>query len=52
MQNGSLGDMYEMGIMESFKVKLHVLLSAAEAAEMLLRVDDVVQCAPRRDAQG
>jgi T-complex protein 1 subunit beta len=24
------------------------LLSAAEAAEMILRVDDIVKCAPRR----
>mmetsp|Transcript_21072 Transcript_21072/g.56743 ORF Transcript_21072/g.56743 Transcript_21072/m.56743 type:complete len:533 (+) Transcript_21072:82-1680(+) len=48
MDKGELGDMYELGIMESFKVKLHVLMSAAEAAEMLLRVDNVVQCAPRQ----
>jgi T-complex protein 1 subunit beta len=48
MDKGALADMYELGIMESFKVKLHVLLSAAEAAEMLLRVDNVVQCAPRQ----
>jgi T-complex protein 1 subunit beta len=25
-----------------------VLLSAAEAAEMILRVDDIVKCAPRK----
>jgi len=48
MEKGDLADMYELGIMESFKVKLHVLLSAAEAAEMLLRVDNIVQCAPRQ----
>lgn len=48
MEKGEVADMYELGIMESFKVKLHVLLSAAEAAEMLLRVDSVVQCAPRQ----
>jgi len=48
MQDGGLADMFDIGIMESFKVKLHVLLSASEAAEMLLRVDNVVQCAPRQ----
>lgn len=48
MEKGELAEMYSIGIMESFKVKLHVLLSAAEAAEMLLRVDSIVQCAPRQ----
>ena len=48
MNDGSIGDMEELGIMESFKSKLQVLTSAAEAAEMLLRVDDIIKCAPRR----
>jgi len=48
MEKGEIGNMFDLGIMESFKVKLHVLLSAAEAAEMLLRVDNVVQCVPRQ----
>lgn len=48
MTNGSIGNMQELGIMESFKSKYHVLLSASEAAEMLLRVDDIVKCAPRQ----
>ena len=42
-----MGDMVELGITESFKVKSQVLLSAAEAAEMILRVDNIVKAAPR-----
>lgn len=48
MNNGTIGDMGELGIMESYKSKLQVVTSAAEAAEMLLRVDDIIKCAPRR----
>lgn len=47
MRKGSVGDMREMGVLEAHKLKLHVLLSAAEAAEMILRVDEIVRCAPR-----
>ncbi|GER38779.1 T-complex protein 1 subunit beta [Striga asiatica] len=46
--SGSVGDMSELGISESFKVKQAVLLSATEAAEMILRVDEIITCAPRR----
>ena len=42
-----VGDMNELGIFESLQLKRQVLLSAAEAAEMIVRVDEVVQCAPR-----
>jgi len=48
MDNGTVGNMQELGIMESYKSKLQVVSSASEAAEMLLRVDDIVKCAPRR----
>ncbi len=48
MNQGTIGDMVELGIVESFKLKEHVLLAAAEAAEMILRVDDIIKCAPRR----
>ena len=40
--------MEEMGIRESYKQKRHMLIAAAEAAEMILRVDDIVKCAPRQ----
>ncbi|KAJ6993395.1 T-complex protein 1 subunit beta-like [Populus alba x Populus x berolinensis] len=46
--SGSIGDMVELGISEAFKVKQAVLLSATEAAEMILRVDEIITCAPRR----
>eukprot|EP01023_Acetabularia_acetabulum_P031087 TRINITY_DN29296_c0_g1_i6.p1 TRINITY_DN29296_c0_g1~~TRINITY_DN29296_c0_g1_i6.p1 ORF type:complete len:345 (+),score=88.41 TRINITY_DN29296_c0_g1_i6:124-1158(+) len=45
---GDIGDMETMGIYESFKVKNQVLLSAVEAAEMILRVDDIIKAAPRQ----
>jgi len=48
MSNGTIGSMEELGVMESYKSKLQVVTSASEAAEMLLRVDDIIKCAPRR----
>ncbi|RUS17694.1 T-complex protein 1 subunit beta [Endogone sp. FLAS-F59071] len=48
MINGKIADVRELGITESFKLKRQVLLSAAEAAEMILRVDDIIRCAPRQ----
>ena len=48
MTNGSIGNMDDLGVMESYKSKLQVVTSAAEAAEMILRVDDIIKCAPRR----
>jgi len=48
MYNGKIADMKELGITESFKSKLQVLVSAAEAAEMILRVDDIIKSAPRQ----
>ena len=48
MKEGTIGDMITLGIRESYKSKLQVLVSAAEAAEMILRVDDIIKCAPRQ----
>lgn len=48
MNEGKVGDMKELGIVESFKVKRQVLLSASEAAEMILRVDQIVTAPPRK----
>jgi len=45
---GTTGNMMELGVFESFKVKQQVLLSATEAAEMILRVDDIIKAAPRQ----
>lgn len=47
MSEGSVGDMADLGITESFQVKRQVLLSASEAAEMILRVDNIIKAAPR-----
>eukprot|EP00158_Paraphelidium_tribonemae_P002461 Partr_v1_DN25388_c0_g1_i1_m21983 putative t-complex protein 1 len=48
MFNNRIGDMRELGVTESFKLKRQVLSSAAEAAEMLLRVDNIIRAAPRK----
>merc|ERR1711976_932698 len=45
MEEGEVGDMGELGITESFKVKQQVLVSGAEAAEMVVRVDDIIKSA-------
>ncbi|KAK4370578.1 hypothetical protein RND71_010053 [Anisodus tanguticus] len=45
---GQVGDMAELGISEAFKVKQAVLLSATEAAELILRIDEIITYAPRR----
>merc|ERR1719290_108468 len=44
---GKIGCMSELGITESFSVKRQVLVQASEAAEMILRVDDILKAAPR-----
>nr|AAL35372.1 CCT chaperonin beta subunit [Physarum polycephalum] len=48
MKDGSVGDMEKLGILEALKVKQQVLISAAEAAEMILRVDNIIRAAPRK----
>ena len=48
VRGGVVGNMEELGITEALKLKRQVLLSAAEAAEMILRVDEVIKAAPRQ----
>jgi T-complex protein 1 subunit beta len=48
MNNGTVGDMAILGIRESYQSKRQMLLSASEAAEMIIRVDDIIKAAPRR----
>ncbi|KAG8137869.1 hypothetical protein E2320_003808 [Naja naja] len=48
MKEAAIGDMASLGVVESFQVKRQVLLSAAEAAEVILRVDDIIKAAPRK----
>ncbi len=47
MAQGIVGDMDTLGVTESYLVKRQVLLSAAEAAEMILRVDNIIKAPPR-----
>lgn len=47
MDQGQIGSMKTLGITESYQVKRQILLSASEAAEMILRVDDIIKSAPR-----
>merc|ERR1740121_2705315 len=42
-----VADMAPLGIMESFRSKMSQLCAAAEAAEMVIRVDDIIRNAPR-----
>lgn len=51
MTKGEIADVSILGITESFKVKSQVLRSASEAAEMILRVDQLVKAAPRKREQ-
>lgn len=51
MFSGKIDDMEKLGVTEAFRVKQQALNSATEAAEMILRVDDIVKCAPRQRQQ-
>lgn len=48
MDEGVVGNMVELGITESLRVKRQILLSASEASEMILRVDNILKSAPRQ----
>lgn len=51
MFDGKVDDMITLGVTECLRVKEQALISATEAAEMILRVDDIVRCAPRQRTQ-
>lgn len=51
MELGKPACMKRLGITESWVVKRQVLVSAAEAAEMILRVDNILRAAPRKRVQ-
>lgn len=40
--------MKKLGVTECFRVKEQAVMSASEAAELILRVDEIIRCAPRR----
>jgi len=48
MERGTIGDMSQLKITEALKSKMQVIISAHEAAEMIVRVDDIIKCAPRQ----
>ncbi|KAM7116057.1 LOW QUALITY PROTEIN: T-complex protein 1 subunit beta-like [Molossus nigricans] len=48
MKEGTIGDMAILSIIEIFQVKQQVLLGAAEAAEVILHVDNIIKAAPRK----
>lgn len=48
---GEVADVKKLGITESFKVKSSVIAYATEAAEMILRVDEVLRAVPRQRTQ-
>ncbi|KAF6754138.1 chaperonin Cpn60/TCP-1 family [Ephemerocybe angulata] len=48
MDQGTIGNMRELGVTESFKLKSQVVSSATEASEMIIRVDNILRAAPRR----
>ena len=48
MFEGAVDNMQTLGITEAYRVKEQALISSTEAAEMILRVDDIVRCAPRQ----
>lgn len=48
MENGLVADMVDLGILESFHLKRQVVISASEAAEMVLRIDNIIRAPPRQ----
>ena len=52
MNTGEIDDMKANGVTECYCVKESALLAASEAAEMILRVDEIIKCAPRERQEG
>nr|WCZ58377.1 T-complex protein 1 subunit beta [Paratrimastix eleionoma] len=51
LENGVVANMVELGITDTLRVKEQILVSASEAAEMILRIDNIIQSAPREKNQ-
>ncbi len=45
--SGKIVDMQKQGVIEPLKIKLQAIKSAAEAAEMILRIDDIISAAAK-----
>jgi len=48
LEKGVVDDMRTVRVQEALKSKMQVLISAHEAAEMILRVNEIIRCAPRK----
>lgn len=48
LDHGTLASMTQLGVTESYKLKQQIIVSASEAAEMIMRVDDILKAAPRK----
>jgi len=48
MYKGTIDNMKSLGVTECLKVKQQALSAASEAAELIMRVDNIVRCAPRK----
>jgi len=48
LMTGEIGDMRDLGILESYRSKMSSMCAAAEAAEQVIRVDDIIRCAQRQ----
>ncbi len=49
---GEIADMVEMGVVEPLRVKKQAIKSASEAAEMIMRIDDVIAVKSSEDKGG
>jgi thermosome len=50
--SGKVVDMYKEGVLEPLSVKEHAVKSAAEAASMILRIDDIVAASKPKEEKG
>lgn len=48
LHKGVVASMANLGVLESYKSKLSGLGAASEAAEQVIRVDDIIRCAQRQ----
>lgn len=49
---GSLEDMRKLKVIEPMSVKTQAIISAAEVAEMILRIDDIIAGSSKKSSQG
>mmetsp|Transcript_9163 Transcript_9163/g.25690 ORF Transcript_9163/g.25690 Transcript_9163/m.25690 type:complete len:531 (+) Transcript_9163:87-1679(+) len=51
LSEGRIANMEHAGVTDSYKLKRQIVMSAAEAVEMILRVDRIIKAAPRERVQ-